>query len=195
MKLATLSSAIVIVISMMAGPALSPATVQAAGLKTVDNCRQLYRPNPINEAYVSCVNNDTYEAMVYRTYRGILGRYPESNKAGFNYWVSEAKKATYPSGTVAAKMMTTAEYKSKPYAAANYSDLNWVKDIYVRVLDRNASAEEAYIQAGSMMGSRGQPGKTKAELAASIIQSKEAKNAPGSVINAPCYIAADACAD
>lgn len=192
---APMLSIAVIVLSVVSAPLLNQSKVEAAALKTVAQCRAQYGGGHLNEQYVSCVNNDTYEAMVYRAYRGVLGRYPEADKAGFNYWVGVAKSSSNSTLTTTSKLMSTAEYKAKPYAPASYNQVKWVSELYQRSLDRKASVDEAYYWAAKMQAGKGQTPLTRAQVAASVIQSVEAKNAPGSVINAPCFVTHDACPD
>lgn len=199
---APLATVAVISVSAVTAPFLNQQKADATSLKAVADCRVQYAPaNPQNSKYVSCVNNETYEAMIYRAYKGILGRAPESNPwLVYNYWLPIAKSSPNPTLTVVSKMMKSSEYRGNtlgqiPDSGEGSDNVKWVNALYPRTLDRRAGAEEAYYWAAAMQSQRGYTGKTRAEVAAVIIQSKEAKNAPGSVINAPCYIAADSCAD
>lgn len=203
---APMITSVVLLAGVTSGIFVNQPEVSAAQLKTVADCRNQFKPaNPQNANYVICVNNDTYEAMIYRAYKGVLGRAPESNPwLVYDYWLPIAKSSSNPTLTVVSKMMKSSEYRNSEMgklpadgeAGFESSDnIKWVKLLYPQALDRQAVGDEAYIWASSMQSQRGYTGKSRAQVASEVIQSKEAKNAPGSVINAPCYIAHDSCAD
>lgn len=188
---APIVSVAVLMVGMTSGLFVNQPKASAAALKTVADCRNQFKPaKPSNPKYVNCVNNDTYEAMIFRAYRGVLGRHPEPNPwLVYDYWLPIAKKSSNPTEAVVSTMMKTKEYQQSTFGkTANHT--NWTKTLYTRTLDRPASASEA-----SYWTSQLTSGKTRVQVAATVVQSPEAKKAPGSVINAPCYIAADACAD
>ncbi len=181
---APLAVVVLMASAVVAAPFLKNQNTQAAnGWVTVSGCTKEAAASNDDTYFNTCVNNRSVEGMVFRAYRAILNRNPDS--AGFKYWVNVAayNSSKDAVGPVVKGLLSSQEARNK--GALTENTQVFVSELYQKSLNRNAdSAGLKYWvnQINRMDGKR----KTHQSVIGSFVQSTEAKRVWS--IEAPCYV-------
>lgn len=188
-KRVVLVSLVAVTVAVTGVAPLSSRPVEAAGSwRTAKQCEaEAYRSHD-DMYYSNCINNKSYEGMVFRAYIVVLGRYPDAR--GFKYW--SAKAAQQSSGTttitVINGLMKSSTFKTK----YNYADTRkFVSATYDRAFNRVGAGDPSGVtywtnQINSKKISR-------AQFLANFTQNSRTKTTWS--LEAPCYTNPYYCAD
>lgn len=116
-RLASIVAAAMVTVSMLGMPLMFVQPAQAvSNWETAKQCliESTQQAHKNDDTYFTrCVNNQSFEGMVYRAYHVVLGREPDVN--GFNYLSKVAAKAAKkdPTKAVVDVMMRSNEYRNK----------------------------------------------------------------------------------
>lgn len=191
---APLIAVVFVATSAIAAPfANNQGTHAASDWTTVDGCKREVTATSPDTFVTSCINNRSVEGMVFRAYRSVLGRNPDTS--GYKYWVkvANANRSKDPVASVVKGLLASQEARNKGVLTENTQV--FVSELYQKSLNRkpDTAGYKYWVNAINRMDGKR---KTHQAVIGSFVQSAESKRVWS--LEAPCYVTnydAHYCAD
>jgi hypothetical protein len=181
---APLVAIVFVATSAIAAPFVKSQNTHAANdWTTVEGCKKEATTTSPDTFVTTCINNRSVEGMVFRVYRSVLNRNPDT--AGYKYWVSvaNANRSKDPVASVVKGLIGSQEARNKGVLTENTQV--FVTELYQKSLNRkpDAAGYKYWVnEINRMDGKR----KTHEAVIGSFAQSTEAKRVWS--LEAPCYV-------